>query len=138
MSKNFFVDPEFNYLYSELFPVVYRVAYRISGDAAISEDLTHEAFVQLLRREGVLLGISDARYWLLRVIRNLSLNYEKKRVRERRAFLRLEKETQSEANGPDMKLIEDDVWKTFPSKNDHIPGWTKRICELQAEAFKIE
>ena len=35
-------------------------------------------------------------------------------------------------------MIEDDVWKTFPSKNDHIPGWTKRICELQAEAFKIE
>ena len=39
---------------------------------------------------------------------------------------------------PKQKLIEDDVWKTFPSKNDHIPGWTKRICELQAEAFKIE
>ena len=35
-------------------------------------------------------------------------------------------------------LKEDDVWKTFPSNKDYIPGWTKRICELQAEALKIQ
>ena len=134
MSKNFFVDPKFNCLYSELFPVVYRVAYRISGDAAISEDLTHEAFVQLLRREGVLLGVSDAKYWLLRVIRNLSLNYEKKRVRERRAFLRLEKETQSEANGPDMKLIEDVVRGEVQTCLDGLPYQLRTVIVLREYA----
>ena len=39
---------------------------------------------------------------------------------------------------PSNKLFENSVWKTFPSKNDYIPGWTKRMCELQAEAYKIE
>jgi len=33
---------------------------------------------------------------------------------------------------------EDDVWKTFPSKNDRFAGWAKRIGELQAEAYKIQ
>ena len=33
---------------------------------------------------------------------------------------------------------EDTVWKTFPSENDKFAGWAKRICELQAEAYKIE
>ncbi len=33
---------------------------------------------------------------------------------------------------------EDDMWKTFPSENDRIPGWSKRIGELQAEAYEIE
>jgi len=33
---------------------------------------------------------------------------------------------------------EDDVWKTFPSVNDRIGGWAKRMGELQAEAFQIE
>ena len=33
---------------------------------------------------------------------------------------------------------ESDVWKTFPSDNDRFPGWAKRICELQAEAYEIE
>jgi len=39
---------------------------------------------------------------------------------------------------PKKRLVESDVWKTSPSKNDFIPGWTKRICELQAQALKIE
>ena len=33
---------------------------------------------------------------------------------------------------------EDDVWTTFPSPNDRFAGWAKRLCELQAEAYKIE
>ena len=33
---------------------------------------------------------------------------------------------------------EDDVWKTFPSENDKLPGWAKRIGELQAEGYKIQ
>tara|TARA_Y100000590_G_scaffold470507_1_gene665831 strand:+ start:7617 stop:8597 length:981 start_codon:yes stop_codon:yes gene_type:complete len=35
-------------------------------------------------------------------------------------------------------FFENDVWKTFPSPNDKFAGWAKRICELQAEAYKIE
>jgi GDP-L-fucose synthase len=33
---------------------------------------------------------------------------------------------------------EDDVWKTFPSNNDRFAGWSKRMGELQAEAYQIE
>tara|TARA_Y100000310_G_scaffold318775_1_gene373243 strand:- start:3896 stop:4861 length:966 start_codon:yes stop_codon:yes gene_type:complete len=33
---------------------------------------------------------------------------------------------------------EDDVWKTFPSDNDKLPGWAKRMGELQAEGYKIQ
>ena len=35
-------------------------------------------------------------------------------------------------------FVEDDVWKTFPSPNDRFAGWAKRMCELQAEAYRIE
>lgn len=33
---------------------------------------------------------------------------------------------------------EDDVWSTFPSKHDWFSGWSKRIGELQVDAYKIE
>lgn len=33
---------------------------------------------------------------------------------------------------------EDEVWKTFPSPHDRFAGWAKRVCELQAEAYRIE
>lgn len=35
-------------------------------------------------------------------------------------------------------LTEDDVWKTFPTKNDTFPAWAKRMGELQAQAYAIE
>jgi len=33
---------------------------------------------------------------------------------------------------------EDEVWKTFPSEHDKLPGWAKRMGELQAEGYKIQ
>jgi len=33
---------------------------------------------------------------------------------------------------------EDNVWSSFPSPNDKFAGWAKRMCELQAEAYRIE
>lgn len=35
-------------------------------------------------------------------------------------------------------LCEDDVWKTQPSKNDWYGGWSKRIGELQANAYEVQ
>jgi len=35
-------------------------------------------------------------------------------------------------------LNEDDVWTTFPSPKDWFTGWSKRIGELQANAYKQE
>lgn len=35
-------------------------------------------------------------------------------------------------------FYEDDVWKTFPSKNDWYAGWAKRMGELQAQAYDAE
>jgi len=35
-------------------------------------------------------------------------------------------------------LSEDDVWDTFPSKNDWFGGWAKRMGELQVDAYNIQ
>jgi GDP-L-fucose synthase len=39
---------------------------------------------------------------------------------------------------PAEVFFEDDVWETFPSKNDRFAGWAKRMGELQAQAYGIE
>ena len=36
---------------------------------------------------------------------------------------------------PAEVFVEDDVWKTFPSKNDWYAGWAKRIGEMNVEAY---
>jgi RNA polymerase sigma-70 factor (ECF subfamily) len=81
--------PTFEDVYVPLFPVIYRVAYRIVGDAEHAEDICHEAFIRYMQRLRPLPDVLQARYWLLRVVRNLSLNHEKRRSREARAFERV-------------------------------------------------
>lgn len=39
---------------------------------------------------------------------------------------------------PSEVFREEDVWQTFPSKNDWFAGWAKRMGELQVEAYKIQ
>ncbi|MHA1598735.1 MAG: NAD-dependent epimerase/dehydratase family protein [Alphaproteobacteria bacterium] len=39
---------------------------------------------------------------------------------------------------PAEVFYEDDVWTSFPSPNDKFGGWSKRMGELQAEAYGIE
>ena len=39
---------------------------------------------------------------------------------------------------PAKILNEDDVWKTFPSSKDWFTGWSKRIGELQVDAYRKE
>lgn len=76
---------DFDRIYRNLFPTLFRVAYRICLDQGLAEDICQEAFMRYLRRPAALPDLDQTRFWLLRVVRNLSLNVEKRRKRELRA-----------------------------------------------------
>jgi RNA polymerase sigma factor (sigma-70 family) len=81
--------PSFDVVYETLFPVIYRVSLRVTGDREIAEDLCHEAFIKLMQRSDLLPDLEQSKYWLIRVVKNLSLNYEKRKTREKAAYTRL-------------------------------------------------
>ena len=70
------------------FPVIFRVSLRVTGDREIAEDLCHEAFIKLMERPDLLPDLDQCKYWLIRVVKNLSLNHEKRKERERVARAR--------------------------------------------------
>lgn len=39
---------------------------------------------------------------------------------------------------PAERFIEDSVWTTLPSESDWFPSWSKRMCELLLEGYKIQ
>lgn len=79
-------DEAFAELFEGFFDDLYRVAWRICGRSEVAEELCQEAFLRYYeRREKLPTGL-EARYWLIRVVKNLAYNYEKRRGRERDAF----------------------------------------------------
>ncbi len=79
-------DESFERVYNEIFPVLFRVAYHITGDQASAEDLCQEAFIRYYNRTSPLKTLNDAKYWLIRVVKNLSYNLQKRKGREQKAY----------------------------------------------------
>ena len=77
---------EFRRLYETVFPILFRVAYRITSSEEAAEDLCQEAFFRLHEKEMVFPNPDEAKYWLIRVVKNASLNYARRKVRERNAY----------------------------------------------------
>jgi RNA polymerase sigma-70 factor (ECF subfamily) len=77
---------EFRKLYDTIFPILYRVAYRITSSEEAAEDLCQEAFFRLYEKNMVFPAPEEAKYWLIRVVKNASLNYAKRKERERKAY----------------------------------------------------
>ena len=96
---------DFEEIYDEVYPVLYRVAYRITGEVTSAEDLCQEAFVRYIQRQKPLPSQTQAKYWLIRVVRNLSYNYEKRRGRERRAMDRLLHEPKTRVMSGETELL---------------------------------
>ena len=83
---------EFRKLYETVFPILFRVAYRIAGSEEAAEDLCQEAFFRLHEKNMAFPNPDEAKYWLIRVVKNAALNYAKRKQRERKAYQKAFKE----------------------------------------------
>jgi len=79
---------DFKRLYDATFPVLFRVAFRIANSREAAEDLCQESFFRLYEKNMVFPNSDEAKYWLIRVVKNASLNYAKRKERERKAYQR--------------------------------------------------
>jgi len=96
---------EFRRLYESAFPILFRVALRIAGSEEAAEDLCQEAFSRLHEKGMVFPNADEAKYWLIRVVKNGALNYAKRKERERKAYQRAFREDRRvQETGEDVLL----------------------------------
>ena len=87
-------NTRFEKIYKEVYPILIRVAFRMTGSQDIAEDLCQDAFIKYYERMDSIPTPAEAKYWLIRVLKNLALNYSKRKERERRAVDRIIREPQ--------------------------------------------
>jgi RNA polymerase sigma-70 factor (ECF subfamily) len=85
------------------------VSLRVTGNREVAEDLCHEAFIKLMERSNVLPDLEQSKYWLIRVVKNLSLNNEKRRTREKAALSRLSRISTSSTDSSEKVVMREET-----------------------------
>ena len=105
--ENIFAD--FTRVYDAYFTLMLKIVYRITGRQDVAEEIVQEAFIKYYERRDVLPKDEGVKFWLIRVVKNLALNHEKRKTREKRAYQRFfyEPKPGGEAEG-EAKLLKEE------------------------------
>jgi len=86
---------DFRSIYESNADMLLRIAFRITNSTESAEDVVHDAFGKLVEKNMVFPTRNDAKYWLIRVVKNAAINHAKRKGRETKAY---EKWWRSEAS----------------------------------------
>ena len=76
-------DPaSFRLVYDSCYSVLVKICYHIVYNMDIAEDLVQEAFVRFYMKNISFTSDDEAKYWLIRVAKNLALNHIRRSKRE--------------------------------------------------------
>lgn len=103
----------FRRVFEENYSLLMKVVYRMTGREDLAEEIVQEAMIKYYENIRQLPHDESARFWLLRVARNLALNHEKRRQRERQLqqnyFHAEAVATQQAADAPLLRSAERDL-----------------------------
>lgn len=112
-------------------PLLFRVSLRIAGNEEAAEDLCHDALIKMTEKDMQFPSVNDAKYWLIRVVKNGSLNYAKRKGRERRAYEKALKEDRREMDSGETTLLKEDAVTRVRDALEKLPENLRTVLQLK-------
>ncbi|MDR2808844.1 MAG: RNA polymerase sigma factor [Spirochaetaceae bacterium] len=131
MSDSVPTTVDFRHLYETVFPILFRIAYRIAGTDEAAEDLCQDAFFRLHEKNMSFPSADDAKYWLIRVVKNASLNYAKRKDRERKAYQKAFHEDAKVEETGEHILIKKEIQDEVKEALDKLPENLRMVLILK-------
>ena len=125
---------EFRRLYDSAFPVLFRVAFRVTNSTEAAEDLCQESFFRLYEKNMVFPNPEEAKYWLIRVVKNAALNYAKRKERERKAYQRAFREDYRQEESGEGLLVKKETSEEIQRALDKLPENLRMVLILKEYA----
>jgi len=119
--NSFEFNREFKRMYDSAFPVLFRVAFRITCSREAAEDLCQESFFRLYEKNMVFPNPEEAKYWLIRVVKNAALNYAKRKERERKAYQRAFREDNRREETGEILLVRKETSEEIQEALEKLP-----------------
>ena len=125
---------EFQRLYDSAFQLLLRVAFRITNSWEAAEDICQESFFRLYEKNMVFPNQEEAKYWLIRVVKNASLNYAKRKERERKAYQRAFREDHRQEETGEGLLVKKETSEEVKSALEKLPDNLRMVLILKEYA----
>lgn len=130
--KIFSNDPAaFKRVYEQSFPILVRVSYHITLDIEVAEDICQETFIRFHHRSLPFPSEDQARFWLIRVAKNLSYNYYKRRKRERSALEKYYFEPKPQPRSGEETVLKDETEKLVQRVLEQLPENLRSVLILK-------
>lgn len=128
-------DPkDFKKIYDATMQLLYKISYRVVNDEEAAEDLVHDSLIKMNEKELVFPSLDDAKYWLIRVVKNASLNYAKRKTRERKAYEKVLREEKRESVSSEVELLKKETQKIAREALNKLPEKLRMILILREYA----
>lgn len=124
-------EKDFREIYTAAMPVIFKVAFRVVGTEETAEDLCHDALIKMTEKDMKFPSINDAKYWLIRVVKNASLNYVKRKARERKAYEKALKEDRKQIDSGETELLKGDTIEKVQAALQKLPDNLKIVLQLK-------
>lgn len=102
---------DFKKIYDASMQMLFRISFKIVNDEEAAEDLAHDSLIKANEKSIVFPSLNDAKYWLIRVVKNASLNYVKRKDRERKAYEKVLYEDKRQAESGETDLLKQESIK---------------------------
>lgn len=124
-------DPvDFKTIYAETMQMLYKISYRIVNDEEAAEDLAHDSLIKANEKQLTFPTINDAKFWLIRVVKNASLNYVKRKTREKKAYEKALYEETRVFHSGETELLKAETIKTAQDALNKLPAKLKEVVVL--------
>lgn len=125
------IQIDYERLYSEFLPVLLKVAMNVVHDRETAEEVCQEAFIRLFERKLPFLREEEVRFWLIRVVKNLSLNIYRKRKNESNAVAKLQRIQRSYAPSAEDLFSATEETQRLRQAIDELPAKLKEVIVLK-------
>ena len=125
---------DFRKIYDGAMQMLYKVSYRIVNDEEAAEDIVHDSLIKMNEKAIVFPSLNDAKYWLIRVVKNASLNYVKRKGRERKAYEKALYEDHRKQDSGETELLKKETQKKTKEALDKLPENLRMVLILREYA----
>ncbi|MDR2842672.1 MAG: RNA polymerase sigma factor [Spirochaetaceae bacterium] len=122
---------DFTKLYDTAFPVLFRIAWRIAGSEEAAEDLCQDAFSKLYEKQMSFPNLDEAKYWLIRVVKNASINYAKRKQKEIKVYEKAFVENKHESVSGESALVKKEMLHDVQSALSKLPPRLYEVLVLK-------